>query len=44
MISTLVDEIKDCKFLKLDGNVDIFENKDIVNTWGKEIQAFIHNK
>jgi deoxyadenosine/deoxycytidine kinase len=41
MISTLVDEIKDCKFLKLDGNVDIFENKNQINQWISDIDRFI---
>jgi len=42
--SFLKEDVMTCEQKIINGNVDIFENKDIVNTWGKEIQAFIHNK
>ena len=41
--SFLREDIMSCEQKIINGNIDIFENKDIVHNWGKEIQAFIHN-
>jgi len=41
MITVLQDKTTNSKFLELNGNVDIFENKDQINQWILEIERFI---
>ena len=41
MITVLDSENNNCKFLELNGNVDIFENTDQINKWIVEIETFI---
>jgi len=41
MITVLEDKTEKSKLLELNGNVDIFENKDQINQWILEIERFI---
>lgn len=41
MITVLQSEMTNRKFLELNGNVDIFENKDQISQWILEIERFI---